>query len=93
MKLDPGSRQSWQSSSQHVEGYLLSGTTMETECVGGEIMTAEYLPGGYFHRPPGAIHGGPEATTTSGAVWFLRVPGHEQIDVVDECIVTAGQTE
>ncbi len=93
MKLDPGSRQSWQSSSQPVEGYLLSGTTMETECVGGEIMTAEYLPGGYFHRPPGAIHGGPEATTTSGAVWFLRVPGHEQIDVVDECIVTAGQTE
>jgi quercetin dioxygenase-like cupin family protein len=85
LKLDPGSRQSWQTSSQSVEGYLLSGSVIETECVNGEPSTAEYLPGGYFHRPPGSIHGGPESTTATGAVWFIRVPANERIDVVDDC--------
>ena len=88
LKLDPGARQSWQSSTQPLEGYLLSGRVMGSECVGGEVMTAEYLPSGYFHRPPGAIHGGPEATTTTGAVWFMRVPANERIDVVDGCLKT-----
>ena len=85
MKLDPGSRRSWQSSTQALEGYLVSGSVMGSECVGGEVLTAEYLPSGYFHRPPGALHGGPEATTVTGAVWFMRVPANERIDVVDGC--------
>jgi len=93
LKLDPGSRQSWQTSSQPVEGYLLSGTVTETECVIGESSTAEYLPGGYFHRPPGAIHGGPESTTATGATWFMRVPAHEQIEVVDNCHVVPEPAE
>lgn len=88
LKLDPGSHQSWQTSSQAVEGYLLSGSVMETECVNGEPSTAEYFPGGYFHRPPGAIHGGPESTTATGAVWFMRVPADERIDVVEGCLAT-----
>lgn len=85
MKLDPGSRQSWQFSTQPLEGYLVSGRVMESECVDGEALTAEYLPGGYLHRPPGAVHGGPDATTVSGAVWFMRVPANERIEVVDGC--------
>ncbi len=85
LKLESGARQSWQSSTQPVEGYLLSGSAIGSECVSGEAITAEYLPGGYFHRPPGAIHGGPEATTTTGAVWLMRVPANEQIDVLERC--------
>jgi len=86
LRLDPGSRQPWQSSSQAVEGYLLSGSVMDTECIAGNAITSEYLPGGYFHRPPGAIHGGPLATTAAGAVWFIRVPASERVAVVDGCV-------
>ena len=89
LKLDPGSRQSWQSSTQPLEGYLLSGSVMDSECVDGEVLTGEYLPSGYLHRPPGAIHGGPESVTIGGAVWFMRVPASEQIEVVDSCLVAS----
>lgn len=85
LKLDPGVSQGWQYSSQTLEGYLLSGRVVDTECVAGEAATFEYLPGGYFHRPPGAIHGGPEATTAVGAVWFLRAPAGEQVELVPGC--------
>lgn len=91
LKLDPGARQSWQSSNQPHEGYLLSGSTMGSECVNGEVLSAEYFPSGYFHRPPGAVHGGPEATTAVGAVWFMRVPANERIAVVDDCVVSTQQ--
>lgn len=93
LKLDPGARQSWQTSTQSVEGYLLSGSVMGSECVSGEVLTAEYFSSGYFHRPPGTIHGGPEATTATGAVWFMRVPANERIDVVAGCVVTTEQFE
>jgi len=86
LKLDPGATQAWQYSSQTVEGYLLSGSLIEAECVAGEAVTEEYLPGGYFYRPPGAIHGGPESATTEGAVWFLRVMGQESIQTTVGCL-------
>lgn len=85
LKLDPGSKQSWQYSSQVLEGYLLSGRVVDTECIAGEAATFEYLPGGYFYRPPGAIHGGANATTAVGAVWLLRASGAEQIELVQGC--------
>lgn len=85
LKLGPGSRKSWQYSSQTLEGYLLSGSVVDTECVAGKAASFEYLPGGYFYRPPGAIHGGPKATTAVGAVWLLRVSGAEQIELVQGC--------
>jgi quercetin dioxygenase-like cupin family protein len=85
LQLEPGSVQHWQYSSQAVEGYLLSGAVVGSECVAGKAATSEYLPGGYFHRPPGAIHGGPAATTLVGATWLMRVTASEQIEVVAGC--------
>jgi len=85
LKVDSGANQSWQYSSQTLEGYLLSGSVVDTECVAGEAATYEYLSGGYFHRPPGAIHGGPAATTSASAVWFLRASASEQIELVPGC--------
>lgn len=85
LELQPGATQTWQYSLQTLEGYLLSGKAVDAECLAGESVAYEYSPGGYFHRPPGAIHGGPEATTESGAVWFLRSPGSDQIEIVQGC--------
>jgi len=85
LKLDPGVVPGWQRSSQNVEGYLLSGSVIESECVGGEVFSAQYLPGGYFHRPPATVHGGAESRAPGGATWLLRVPGAEQVEAVDGC--------
>jgi hypothetical protein len=48
-------------------------------------VTARYAPGGYFMRPPGAVHGGPEEATVSGALWFMRVPGPATIETRAAC--------
>lgn len=84
-KIDPEAMLPLQKSTQNVEGYLVSGSIMYSECSGGMSGTDAYLPGGYFHRPPGAIHAGPETKTASGAIWYLRVLGDEQIEFVDAC--------
>ena len=61
----------WTQDSVTVEGYLLEGATTGSECVGGEAVIAEYLPGGFFRRPAGAAHGG-ASSVTGTAVWFMR---------------------
>lgn len=84
-KIDPGGQRPWRRSSQTLEGYLLTGSMTESECFEDEAVTAEYLPGGYFYRPPGVISGGPESGTNAGAVWFHRVPATAQEEVVSGC--------
>lgn len=85
MKVGPEAVIPFQKSSRSVEGYLVSGSIMWSECSEGLAGTEEYAAGGYFHRPPGAVHGGPDTITTAGATWFLRVLGEEKIDYVDGC--------
>jgi quercetin dioxygenase-like cupin family protein len=85
MHIDQDAVMPYQQSSQIVEGYLLAGSMMYSECSGGMAGTDEYLPGGYFHRPPGAVHAGPDTQTTAGATWYLRTPGEEKIEFVDGC--------
>lgn len=84
-RIEPQAMLPLQRSTQIVEGFLVSGSIMYSECVDGMSATDQYLPGGYFHRPPGATHGGPDTTTASGAVWYLRVPDEEQIEIADAC--------
>ena len=85
LRADPGSGErtwltryetdaqiAWQSSSKPLEGYLISGQFMDSECVGGLPYTDLYLPGGYFRRPAEAVHGGPEADVLAESIWFLR---------------------
>ena len=38
----------------------------------GKELTWSYSVGGYFYRPPGAVHGGPMSGGDSDAVWVLR---------------------
>ena len=72
MKIDPYAGQSWQQSSTTREGYLVTGSYRESECLNGEVATGDYGPGGYFQRVAGAVYGGPEAASVDGAIWFLR---------------------
>jgi len=87
LKVEPEAVRQWQRSSQVLEGYLLSGTLTESECVFGTVVTDEYRTGGYFYRSAGALSGGPESVATSEAVWFLRVPGYDQIEALPDCVL------
>jgi len=71
-RIEPGARLPWQSINTAREGYLVSGRITHTECVDGQAATWEYLPGGYFLRPPNTINGGPAAGATIESTWFLR---------------------
>lgn len=86
MKIDPVASQSWQQSSVAQEGYLVSGSYRASECINGEPMTGDYGPGGYFHRAPGAVHGGPEAASADGAVWFMRASEKESVRTLPACL-------
>ena len=87
-RIDPGATQLWRQSTAAEEGYLLSGNYRHSECVEGRALTHDYLPGGYFARPAGAVHGGPEAVATSSSIWYLRRMGKGVIQSVPACIAT-----
>lgn len=87
LRIEPGATQGWHQSSSVEEGYLLSGTYRHSECVNGEVATHDYVAGGYFARPPGAIHGGPEAMATSSSVWYLRRIGKGKVQALPDCVV------
>lgn len=72
LRIEPGAALPWQSSSVREEGLMLSGAYWHTECVGGVPVTEQYLPGGYYYRPSGAVHGGPESRADAPSVWYLR---------------------
>ena len=93
MKIDPIADRAWQRSSITREGYLVAGSYRDSECVNGESVTGDYAPGGYFHRPPGAASGGPDATTAEGAIWFLRVLAQETLLTVADCVAPDASAE
>lgn len=86
LRIDPGAMQGWHQASTTEEGYMISGAYRHSECVEGEVATHDYLPGGYFARPPGAIHGGPEAIATVPSVWYLRRMGKGVVQAVPACV-------
>ncbi len=71
-RVEPGATLPWQRSSVREEGMLLSGDYWHSECVEGIPVTRQYLPGGYYYRPSGAVNGGPESRATTPSVWYLR---------------------
>ncbi|MDJ0940410.1 MAG: hypothetical protein QNJ00_11670 [Woeseiaceae bacterium] len=71
-RIDPGVAIPLTSSSAAREGYLVLGQYQHAECVDGLPEAGEYLPGGYFRRPEGAVNGGAGSAAVVSSVWFLR---------------------
>ena len=88
LKVEPSAMQSWRQSSVTREGYLVSGSYRTSECLQGEPVTEDYLPGGYFYRPPAAVHGGTEEKSTGVSIWFMRTLESEFVDNVSGCSQT-----
>ena len=72
LRIEAGASVPWQSSSALREGYLTTGNYQHSECVLGEVHTSQYMQGGYFYRPAGAVNGGPLSGGATDAIWFLR---------------------
>lgn len=72
LQIEAGAAVPWESSSATREGYLVSGVYQHAECVAGEAVAGQYLPGGYFQRPAATVNGGPLAGGTTNAIWLLR---------------------
>ena len=75
----------WESSSAAREGYLVAGDYQHSECDRGEVKTWQYLPGGYFRRPPNVLNGGPESKAATTATWFLRETRSGERTIADAC--------
>lgn len=93
LKVDPIATQSLRRSSSTNEGYLLSGTYQTSECLMGEVVTDIYTRGGYFHRPPGATHGGTEEMATETSTWFMRVLATDTVLETNICPGVTDQEE
>jgi hypothetical protein len=86
LKVDPIAMQKFRTSNVTNEGYLLHGSYQTSECVLGEVVTDTYTKGGYFHRTPGAVHGGSEEAAPETAIWFMRVLQDEATTTMDACV-------
>jgi quercetin dioxygenase-like cupin family protein len=58
------------------EGYLVQGQFRLEECTRTGVRSDMYQPGGYFHRPAGVWHSGPNsgALGTQDAIFLIRTP-------------------
>lgn len=93
LRIDPGATRPWQRLSVAEEGFLLEGVYQHSECVDGKPATARYTGGGYYFRPAGAVHGGPDSVALEPSVWLVRVRSSGEITVADDCRPeTAGGT-
>jgi quercetin dioxygenase-like cupin family protein len=83
----PGTKVPWERHPSIEEGFLVSGTFTLEECLAEGRKRGVYQPGGYFHRPPGIIHSGPNSGTESpaGAVWLIRTPEKLVADFSASC--------
>jgi quercetin dioxygenase-like cupin family protein len=91
MKIEPGAVLPWQKDPVWEEGYLVSGNYTGSECVDGEVATFTYATGGYYKRPAGAVHGGPDAGSLSTSVWFVRRPAAGEPLKLEACPPLPGQ--
>ena len=89
-RVGPGVSVSWQSSSAPREGYLVEGEYRHSECFDGRAETGIYEAGGYFRRPPGVIHGGPESGAITESTWFVREPRQSESNSAAWCGSAAG---
>lgn len=89
-RIEPGVSQPWQSSTAPREGYLVAGEYQHSECFEGRGATGVYEAGGYFRRPAGIIHGGPESRAIGDSIWFFREPRGADINTAAWCGTSGG---
>lgn len=67
------------------EGFLVSGDYYLGECLPQGPVYGEYRAGGYFYRPGGWVHSGPQSGSRTGVVWLMRTPSTLTVEFLDAC--------
>lgn len=67
------------------EGFLLEGRYRLAECLAAGAVVEEYTPGGYFYRPGGIVHSGPESGSDDEVLWLLRTPTRLTVEFLPNC--------
>ena len=75
----------WERHATVEEGFLLEGDYRLAECLPGGALIGDYGPGGYFYRPAGIVHSGPDSGTESGVLWLLRSPARLTVEFIPDC--------
>ena len=85
VRVQPGLTIPWERHTVAEEAYLLEGDFSIAECLDGQIERFDYREGGYFYRPPGIAHNGPDSGSRGGAIMLIRTPGALTVDLVAGC--------
>lgn len=75
----------WEIHNDAEEGYLLEGDFRLGECLSTGPTVFSYTPGGYFYRPGGLVHSGPQSGTDTYALWLLRTPTRLTVEFLEGC--------
>lgn len=67
------------------EGYLVAGDYYLGGCLSEGPVYGEYRTGGYFYRPGGWVHSGPESGSKTGVVWLMRTPTTLTVEFLEAC--------
>jgi hypothetical protein len=74
VKLDGSMTVPWEVHSMAEEGFLMEGGYMLAECLPERTVIGEYHQGGYFWRPGGIPHSGPDSGPRESVIWLQRSP-------------------
>ena len=83
--LSGGMTTPWEVHSMTEEGYLMQGGYTLAECLPGRTVVGDYQPGGYFWRPGGIPHSGPDSRAHGEVVWLQRSPIALDVVFYDDC--------
>jgi hypothetical protein len=67
------------------EVYLIEGDYQLYECLPEGKTRFDYRPGGYFHRPAGIVHGGPDSGSPGDILMLLRTPTALTVEFRPDC--------
>jgi quercetin dioxygenase-like cupin family protein len=85
VKLGQGMALPWEVHSMVEEGYVMEGDYTLAECLPGRTVIGDYAPGGYFWRPGGIPHGGPESGPREAVIWLQRSAVALDVTFYGEC--------
>lgn len=83
--VKPGITIPWEMHDVAEEVYVVDGDYTLAECLPGGSVIGNYTIGGYFYRPPGIAHNGPESGSKTGVTMLIRTPGPLIVELVDGC--------
>ena len=75
----------WERHETVEEGFLVAGDYRLVECLPTGPVSGSYRPGGYFYRPAGIVHGGPESGSSDSVTWLLRTPTALTVEFLPDC--------